>query len=192
MQPSCQISLFYIKPQLAPVFDNLFYVVKYLFSTSNHNFAVDRLARRMVVKYLFSTSNHNLMQESKDGGKVVKYLFSTSNHNSLVAMVETSYVVKYLFSTSNHNGAGVATGSPQVVKYLFSTSNHNQGNATLCYSELSNISFLHQTTTERSNHRNQRSCQISLFYIKPQHNQGEMYGNIGCQISLFYIKPQLE
>ncbi len=55
-----------------------------------------------------------------------------------------------------------------VVKYLFSTSNHNIGTFKLNNFLLSNISFLHQTTTGTTGNISIQCCQISLFYIKPQ------------------------
>ena len=100
---SCQISLFYIKPQLQKFHFGYF----------------------LVVKYLFSTSNHNVIGVDAAYGAVVKYLFSTSNHNVVHGHGYGQYVVKYLFSTSNHNFDSM----------------------TKKYYELSNISFLHQTTT---------------------------------------------
>ena len=55
----CQIPLFYIKPQRLLESSNFAVVVKYLFSTSNHNYAAYIAFDVAVVKYLFSTSNHN-------------------------------------------------------------------------------------------------------------------------------------
>ena len=55
---------------------------------------------------------------------------------------------------------------------------------------LSNISFLHQTTTQCCPLKSDRGCQISLFYIKPQPSSPVSTPAAGCQISLFYIKPQ--
>ena len=80
---------------------------------------------------------------------------------------------------------------PPVVKYLFSTSNHNGVSAAICAKVLSNISFLHQTTTRACDGFLSRGCQISLFYIKPQRRWVFGRSERRCQISLFYIKPQL-
>ena len=122
---SCQISLFYIKPQQTcyPHFD--FIVVKYLFSTSNHNGLVFEIIGRCVVKYLFSTSNHNSHAHSFGASAVVKYLFSTSNHNPLPIALKESWLsnISFLHQTTTSSAAGVKGWS------------------------LSNISFLHQTTT---------------------------------------------
>ena len=99
-------------------------------------------------------------------------------------------VVKYLFSTSNHNlslGKGIAD---RVVKYLFSTSNHNSLCPALALLVLSNIFFLHQTTTASMSWRSWNSCQISFFYIKPQQRMRPECVCKCCQISFFYIKPQ--
>ena len=143
---SCQISLFYIKPQQTcyPHFD--FIVVKYLFSTSNHNGLVFEIIGRCVVKYLFSTSNHNSHAHSFGASAVVKYLFSTSNHNIELASL-------FLSSLSN-------------ISFLHQTTTLQAAGAHR--SQLSNISFLHQTTTKWRLRLPLYSCQISLFYIKPQ------------------------
>ena len=101
-----------------------------------------------------------------------------------------------------------------VVKYLLSTSNHNLLRKTERKNLLSNIFFLHQTTTvlrslpvcpscqissfyikpQRSSRTAKlfKSCQISSFYIKPQPILRFPFQNASCQISSFYIKPQLE
>ena len=55
---------------------------------------------------------------------------------------------------------------------------------------LSNISFLHQTTTWHRHRASSPRCQISLFYIKPQRHKNLHVDACCCQISLFYIKPQ--
>ena len=83
-------------------------------------------------------------------------------------MVVTAVVVKYHFSTSNHNIESGCFDSLLVVKYHFSTSNHNQWLRTSCVYRLSNIIFLHQTTTTPIHPRLFQRCQISFFYIKPQ------------------------
>ena len=77
-----------------------------------------------------------------------------------------------------------------VVKYLFSTSNHNMPWCDILLVALSNISFLHQTTTLVLRHLLWLCCQISLFYIKPQLLCTYVFRVRRCQISLFYIKPQ--
>ena len=100
-------------------------------------------------------------------------------------------VVKYLFSTSNHNTSASIFFDCSVVKYLFSTSNHNCLDGLNERHELSNISFLHQTTTAQVIKKYEDGCQISLFYIKPQRSIAPCARHARCQISLFYIKPQL-
>ena len=57
--PSCILSKFYIKPQLAihPAAD--LFVVSYRNSTSNHNFPPRIVCKYGVVSYRNSTSNHN-------------------------------------------------------------------------------------------------------------------------------------
>ena len=62
----------------------------------------------------------------------------------------------------------ISGASRKVVKYLFSTSNHNPDKRIQNFTMLSNISFLHQTTTKGFCIGHTLSCQISLFYIKPQ------------------------
>ena len=77
-----------------------------------------------------------------------------------------------------------------IVKYLLSTSNHNFGIDTLSSTILSNIFFLHQTTTLDDHKFFSTHCQISSFYIKPQLKEGFNPACRYCQISSFYIKPQ--
>ena len=77
----CLIPFFYIKPQLYLSAAFFFVIVLYLFSTSNHNWAMWRQAQVCIVLYLFSTSNHNCVSNLRRDGKIVLYLFSTSNHN---------------------------------------------------------------------------------------------------------------
>ena len=55
----CQLSEFYIKPQLLTNIIESVWVVNYLNSTSNHNFRAILSSKLMVVNYLNSTSNHN-------------------------------------------------------------------------------------------------------------------------------------
>ena len=139
-----------------------------LLSTSNHNSNVEMPLIPSVVKYLLSTSNHNCPLLIKEGFSVVKYLLSTSNHNRKERPQNQLFVVKYLLSTSNHNGAAF----------------YNQA------MQLSNIFFLHQTTTGRYERNHIRGCQISSFYIKPQLERCVRMSRRSCQISSFYIKPQ--
>ncbi len=121
----CQISFFYTKPQLDLEYKEL----------------------NMVVKYPFSTPNHNVGNFFKNAGGVVKYPFSTPNHNVGDITLTDSQVVKYPFSTPNHNPYSSYIYNLGVVKYPFSTPNHNDGNDTGIKEQLSNILFLHQTST---------------------------------------------
>ena len=146
--------------------------------------------KKVIVKYHFSTSNHNPRQLQKTNVLIVKYHFSTSNHNKVVRAWILRAIVKYHFSTSNHNPIFVDIDLRSVVKYHFSTSNHNLKGAVLVWVPLSNITFLHQTTTQSINKQIYEYCQISLFYIKPQRSNGISCLLTDCQISLFYIKPQ--
>ena len=99
---------------------------------------------------------------------VVKYRLSTSNHNHILCLLLLFLVVKYRLSTSNHNNSLKSSSNTSVVKYRLSTSNHNFTVVKIVVKMLSNIVFLHQTTTSSSLGSHQRSCQISSFYIKPQ------------------------
>ena len=99
---------------------------------------------------------------------VVKYRLSTSNHNPRGTAGGSPYVVKYRLSTSNHNVKSVAVKTCPVVKYRLSTSNHNSSSVIAANLLLSNIVFLHQTTTSTGGHCVRWRCQISSFYIKPQ------------------------
>ena len=55
---------------------------------------------------------------------------------------------------------------------------------------MSNIFFLHQTTTTAHDAASAKCCQISFFYIKPQPIYSTQADGDCCQISFFYIKPQ--
>ena len=56
-------------------------------------------------------------------------------------------IVLYRLSTSNHNFQSMDRGLFVIVLYRLSTSNHNSSRYFLCFSLLSYIVFLHQTTT---------------------------------------------
>ena len=77
-----------------------------------------------------------------------------------------------------------------VVPYHFSTSNHNSAQRDSFFSGLYLITFLHQTTTCTASVHGSESCTLSLFYIKPQHEQIKNTKEDSCTLSLFYIKPQ--
>ena len=167
---SCQISLFYIKPQLLACISapavccqiSLFYIKPQLMALLE--------IRLLVVKYHFSTSNHNTHQESKEKGHVVKYHFSTSNHNynGMVKSCDTLSNITFLHQTTT-------------LKVIVSISRSCQISLFYIKPQLVGLCLL-----------NHDCCQISLFYIKPQLNQGDDDLESGCQISLFYIKPQHE
>ena len=55
----CLLPFFYIKPQLVLQSAGSWWIVSYLFSTSNHNRTHINDLLASIVSYLFSTSNHN-------------------------------------------------------------------------------------------------------------------------------------
>ena len=63
---SCFLSCIYIKPQPRGIHPEVYYVVSYLVSTSNHNVTTLLLKDWFVVSYLVSTSNHNIVTAIKD------------------------------------------------------------------------------------------------------------------------------
>ena len=81
---NCLIPFFYIKPQHGMIPQYKYFIVLYLFSTSNHNWKSLNDSFDTIVLYLFSTSNHNSPPVSPYPVSIVLYLFSTSNHNTLV------------------------------------------------------------------------------------------------------------
>ena len=78
------------------------------------------------------------------------------------------FIVLYLFSTSNHNLKRkiAALSELSYISFLHQTTTgcHTSGSR----GRLSYISFLHQTTTGWLSQSRSRNCLISLFYIKPQ------------------------
>ena len=104
--------------------------------------------------------------------------------------VLSSYAILYRLSTPNHNLIANVTNLAHIVLYRLSTSNHNRFLLLCCFSVLSYIVFLHQTTT----HEGQcpRSLLLSYIVFLHQTTTGDApKGCIGdCLISSFYIKPQ--
>ncbi len=125
LRAGCQISLFYIKPQLSVLLFNGYYVVKYLFSTSNHNLYTTSTPKVWLsnISFLHQTTTSNC--------------FLTPNHRCQISLF-------YIKPQRN----AIKNNTCNVVKYLFSTSNHNFSVYTRRLYLLSNISFLHQTTTQ--------------------------------------------
>ena len=147
--------------------------------------------RLSVVSYLDSTSNHNL--------KFLNYVIiircfiswfyikpQLKNLNWLPWCV-----VSYLDSTSNHNSDAVELLFDELFHILILHQTTTTSCATFFSSSLFHILILHQTTTPEEYKRLYKSCFISWFYIKPQHNQLETINSLSCFISWFYIKPQL-
>ena len=167
----------------------------------------------MVVLYLHSTSNHNsscLTAEAVVSCLISSFyikpqLLKPSDNRKWCCLISSFYIKPQPgFGLSSHK---------KVVLYLHSTSNHNLMKDCNIYIRLSYIFILHQTTTWRTSHRETNmlsyifilhqtttrrvlrraatGCLISSFYIKPQHENINMWAKYSCLISSFYIKPQL-
>ena len=142
----CLISLFYIKPQQSALAPFDFFIVSYLFSTSNHNAVGIEVLGLKIVSYLFSTSNHNKPVEidaniqlshisflhqtttwARTGGEDTDCLISLFyiKPQPFGCVITICSIVSYLFSTSNHNCSDRVPPRSTIVSYLFSTSNHN-------------------------------------------------------------------
>ena len=121
---SCILLNFYIKPQLGRIEVEVYRVVSYWISTSNHNW--------------------NGVYMSSD--KVVSYWISTSNHNMMLFDLFRNYVVSYWISTSNHNKCFVRTSLSKLylIEFLHQTTYFTFYRPTY---KLYLIEFLHQTTT---------------------------------------------
>ena len=122
---------------------------------------------------------------------VVSYWISTSNHNQELLTEEFAAVVSYWISTSNHNTPMLPLHFDSVVSYWISTSNHNQDSLLAYLGMLYLIEFLHQTTTDRIQHRGTtRLYLIEFLHQTTTAVPGFQY--LPCCILLnFYIKPQL-
>ena len=165
---SCILSKFYIKPQLFIVL----FVLRFCCILSKFYIKPQlRLAfffQFVVVSYRNSTSNHNVFAASANFTLVVSYRNSTSNHNLATVNAYFNYVVSYRNSTSNHNSPAAISIERRL--YL--------------------IEILHQTTTAHAVSTTRRSCILSKFYIKPQHDRCRRICVCRCILSKFYIKPQ--
>ena len=101
------------------------------------------------------------------------------------------YVVSYRNSTSNHNSsAGWRTPAGlYLIEILHQTTT---GVSEICLvNVLYLIEILHQTTTVGPKPHHTKSCILSKFYIKPQHQHVQFSKQRSCILSKFYIKPQL-
>ncbi len=149
----CLISLFYIKPQRTPLAKgkskrcliSLFYI------------------KPQLASWIYITSWSCLIS-----------LFYIKPQPSFLFILHYS-VVLYLCSTSNHN----AIRGFSLIRELSYISVLHQTTTLLvtggCLSQLSYISVLHQTTTFTFVLPNEKSCLISLFYIKPQRGVGTLH-----------------
>ena len=142
----CVISFFYIKPQLQQHTSEIFRVVLYLSSTSNHNRYIEQIAAHFVVLYLSSTSNHN--PEARKASLIrLCYIFLLHQTTTSRLMRDYNALLCYIFLL-HQTTTGFLTQillascvisffyiKPQqwpqtlaqlfVVLYLSSTSNHN-------------------------------------------------------------------
>ena len=85
---SCFISCFYIKPQHANFALQVYCVVLYLVSTSNHNLVRVASHNTTVVLYLVSTSNHNLQELNPVIFQLFYILFLHQTTTCVVYMID--------------------------------------------------------------------------------------------------------
>ena len=165
-------------------------VVSYRNSTSNHNWGLARKSERAVVSYRNSTSNHNSDDVGEDCVKLYLIEILHQTTTKYAASLIQVLVVSYRNSTSNHNNVLYNTIRSAVVSYRNSTSNHNSLIGRRKFLSLYLIEILHQTTTGGRVGSSSRSCILSKFYIKPQHEGCPDELGQSCILSKFYIKPQ--
>ena len=147
-EEDCLISLFYIKPQRNDCSSVFWYIVLYLFSTSNHNRYLAAAEHDSIVLYLFSTSNHNQFIFPEGHSSIVLYLFSTSNHNQQINNV-WMYLLSYI--SFLHQTTTLCISLALISHCLISLFYIKPQLSVASYPkvlQLSYISFLHQTTTE--------------------------------------------
>ena len=186
----CQISFFYIKPQLLLRLGFRYIVVKYHFSTSNHNHCGATHSPLWLSNIIFlhqtTTCYTSFLPFALLSNIIFLHQTTTLEYKRIstnCCQISFFYIKPQLIKFKTYQVV--------VVKYHFSTSNHNELNLGIEIDALSNIIFLHQTTTRGGNANNGGRCQISFFYIKPQHLFNNFKNICCCQISFFYIKPQL-
>ena len=164
-------------------------VVKYLFSTSNHNCeyelaVVEQLSN---IFFLHQTTTKNASGMRMQMLSNIFFLHQTTTSPKF-SKTQICCQISFFYIKPQPTVATVlhvsrcqisffyikpqlkadSTVSTDVVKYLFSTSNHNLLAMLEILVVLSNIFFLHQTTTQFLNDICKFCCQISFFYIKPQ------------------------
>ena len=187
-------------------------VVSYLDSTSNHNEVSTFLMPSSLfhILILHQTTTSQFLATDLDKLFHILILHQTTTHGSITekewgCFISWFYikpqlknlnwlpwcVVSYLDSTSNHNSDAVELLFDELFHILILHQTTTTSCATFFSSSLFHILILHQTTTPEEYKRLYKSCFISWFYIKPQHNQLETINSLSCFISWFYIKPQL-
>ena len=93
----CILSKFYIKPQQFSIYSNIFIVVSYRNSTSNHNCKATRSNRRTVVSYRNSTSNHNsaFATASATPLYLIEILHQTTTQGGAIAFNDSCILSKF-------------------------------------------------------------------------------------------------
>ena len=186
----CILSKFYIKPQRCGQDREQADVVSYRNSTSNHNGESLVCTRALVVSYRNSTSNHNTfaLRRAIRALYLIEILHQTTTFPLAILLLLRCILSKFYIKPQPIKTQFVHV---KVVSYRNSTSNHNYRGKKRVVIALYLIEILHQTTTSNRFILTFLSCILSKFYIKPQHNRGNLFLQIGCILSKFYIKPQL-
>ena len=190
---------------------NFTLVVSYRNSTSNHNLATVNAYFNYVVSYRNSTSNHNSPAAISIERRLylIEILHQTTTAHAVSTTRRSCILSKFYIKPQ----PCVSTDRRKtVVSYRNSTSNHNVTLSLLSilelylieilhqtttfavhlqtFVELYLIEILHQTTTAHAVSTTRRSCILSKFYIKPQHDRCRRICVCRCILSKFYIKPQ--
>ena len=146
----------------------LFEVVSYRNSTSNHNIDIGYHENRTVVSYRNSTSNHNVKTATMI--LVMLYLIEILHQTttSLFRAIALAwlYLIEILHQTTTDSQADLNNALLYLIEILHQTTTFNTG---LSFAvSLYLIEILHQTTTLAMSFRNTWGCILSKFYIKPQ------------------------
>ena len=168
MVRGCILSKFYIKPQLSNEADDLWPVVSYRNSTSNHNWfwCCSLLVPLYLIEILHQTTTPARIRRFSDccilskfyikpqllcfprvaihRCILSKFYIKPQLRKMLYTFAESCILSKFYIKPQHLQAARTAC---KVVSYRNSTSNHNHRCRTTCHSRLYLIEILHQTTT---------------------------------------------
>ena len=165
----CSLFCFYIKPQLSGITVEVYNVVPYSVSTSNHNDERSVMMRSRVVPYSVSTSNHNCktLRCNLNMLFLILFLHQTTTRPMRLGAHLWLFLILFLHQTTTHGFFFDTDVELFLILFLHQTT--TGANEIGVVIGLFLILFLHQTTTGCSEHPSVRCCSLFCFYIKPQH-----------------------